>query len=76
MIWSFGRAVVWLKRGALALERVAEAQESQARIAYQEFNLAHPSRREVKRAEFGVADVDADWNKLWKEQHPEYTEDE
>lgn len=76
MIWSFGRAVVWIKRGALALERIADSQEQLASVAYQEFNLAHPTRRAVKAAEFGVADVDADWNKLWAEQHPQQQGDE
>lgn len=76
MIWSFGRAVVWLKRSAKALERIAEADEQLARIAQQEFNIAHPSRREVKRAEFGVADVDADWNKRYAIEHPELIEED
>lgn len=70
MIWSVGRLVAWVKRGALALERIADAQEQQSSLAYQSFNLAHPSRRPVRAAEFGVADVEADWNKLWAEQHP------
>ena len=76
MIWSFGRAVVWLKRSAKALERIADAEEQRSRLAYQEFNLAHPSRRPIRSAEFGVADVDADWNEKWKEAHPEYQGDE
>ncbi len=76
MIWSFGRAVVWLKRSAKALERIADSQEQLASMAYQEFNLAHPARRPIKSAEFGVADVDADWNARWKEQHPATMEEE
>lgn len=77
MIWSFGRAVVWLKRSAKALERIADAQEQQSRIAYQSFNLAHPSPRPIKMAEFGVASVAEDWNKPYLEHHPELTmEDE
>lgn len=76
MIWSFGRAVVWLKRSAKALERIAAAEEQRSSLAYQEFNLAHPSRRPIRSAEFGVADVGEDWNKTWKEAHPEYQEGE
>lgn len=76
MIWSFGRAVVHLKRCAKALERIAAASEQRSSLAYQEFNLAHPSRRPIKMAEFGVADVGEDWNKAWKESHPQAMEDE
>lgn len=70
VIWSFARAVVHLKRCAKALERIAAAEEQRSSLAYQEFNLAHPSRRPIKSAEFGVADVDADWNKPYLEKHP------
>lgn len=76
MIWSFGRAVVWLKRSAIALERIAAAEEQQSSLAYQSFNLAHPTRRAVKKAEFGVADVAEDWNKPYLQQHPELVEED
>ncbi len=66
MIWSFARAVVHLKRTALALERIAAASEQQASLAYQEFNLRHPARRPIKHAEFGVADINEDWNKRYE----------
>ncbi len=64
--WAFGRAIIWLKRISLAADRIASAQEDQARIARQEFSLAHPSRRPVRHAEFGVADVEEDWNKRYE----------
>jgi hypothetical protein len=77
MIWSFARAVIWLKRSALALERIAIAEEQRASLAYQSFNLAHPSpTRAIRKAEFGVANVAEDWNKAYLEAHPELMEDD
>jgi hypothetical protein len=65
MIWSFGRAVVWLKRSALALERIADSQRDLAFVARADYSLRHPATRPIRKAEFGVADIDEDWNKRY-----------
>lgn len=68
MIWSFARAIVWLKHISVAADRIAIAQEDQARIARLTYSAAHPARRPIKAAEFGVADIEEDWNKHWQAQ--------
>ena len=69
MIWGLGRAVVWLKRSALALERIAESQRDLAFVARADYSLRNPARRPVRKAEFGVADIEEDWNKPFVERH-------
>jgi len=66
VIWSIARALVYLKRLAESSARMALAEEELARISRTEFSLAHPTRRPIRAAEFGVADIDEDWNKRYR----------
>jgi hypothetical protein len=62
--WLMLRAVVWLKRGALALERIAKAQET----------LATPQRKKQPRMAEVFSPTTELQNEIWREEHP-YDED-
>ena len=58
--WLMLRAVVWLKRGALALERIAKAQET----------MATPQKRKQPRMAEVFAPTTSDMNEIYREEHP------
>ncbi len=60
--WLMLRAVVWLKRGALALERIAKAQELQAT----------PQKKKAARMAEVFSPSTTEQNEIWREDHPDY----
>jgi hypothetical protein len=54
------RAVVWLKRGALALERIAKAQE----------RMAQPEKKKTPRMAEVYTATTEELNDAWREEHP------
>jgi hypothetical protein len=64
LAWQLSRAVVWLKRLALAQEALVAIERQRT-----------PAPRPIRKAEISVASV-ADWNKKWEEEHPVYDGEE
>jgi hypothetical protein len=77
MAWFTGiRALVFLRRGVKALERIAAAHESLASVAQVAFDAEHPVRRPTHRSvDFGLLDVD-EANKVYHQGRVERGEEE
>jgi hypothetical protein len=64
------RLLAWIKRGAKALERIADTEEHLCRIEAKRFEFDFPAAREPKRAVISVSSTN-DFNQGYLEQHPE-----
>ncbi len=69
LAWQLGRAVIWLKRLALAQEQITAVMRDQWASEQARFPLPHARRP----TEFAVASV-TDWNKRWEDDHPDVTD--
>lgn len=65
LTWQVGRAVAWLKRTAIAAERIADAADHAVSILREQ----HPLRRPPRHTEFSVADP-REWQSEWEKAHP------
>lgn len=71
------RVVAWLKRCAVALERLATAQEEETNLVRRRFEIEYPAAKPRKKTEISVAST-KDFNQGYLNQHPEllYQEEE